>query len=261
MLDRIRAKDELTYAHSLEVARLASSTWPVFAEELEAAGITQADMVRAGALHDVGKLILPDSVLENDLGTEELRVMLREFIEDEPDEATALLRSKGKLSDKRTVRELSDDVLASIDPRDALPLEYLFRNNPTAQAEIISAGFDPHMTFMDALKKHETASAEIISGSEIDHRALVAALASAHHNYRGIDRLVYEQDGIEHEVPVTAVELLHQIDVYQSMTGQRQYQQSMTEDQARARLEEMAEKKILNADILKRWMSAQQSNS
>ncbi|MFZ6036260.1 MAG: hypothetical protein ACOYUK_03905 [Patescibacteria group bacterium] len=256
LLERIAAKDQVTHEHSLAVTELVHRVWPAFAEELQQDGISYPAMIRATALHDVGKLTLPDCILKSNLQHDDLRGLFIDFCHEQPERANELLRAKGLLSGKRTVEELSEATIAGLDHRDLIPLAFLYRANPSAQAEIISSGLDMQMTFLEALKRHEAASQEIISGTEIPDRNLVAALAGTHHNYRADSEVHYQVSNEERTLPVTAAELLHVTDIYQSMVGARRYQPSMTEADAMARLRQMAEERILRKDVVERWVSA-----
>lgn len=252
-------KDPLTLRHSLAVTKIVDRVWPAFARELEQEGITYPDMARAAALHDVGKVALPDCILKSTIHQEQFAELFRAFAREQPDRATALMRNKGLLSEQRTVKDLSDETVSRLDYRDIVPLEFCFRSQPAAMAEIIHGGLDARMTFLDALKMHETKSKDIIRQTHLPDRELVAALAGAHHNYQAAASIEYRKGNETKSLPAEATEFLHISDMVEAMTGHRAYQDSMTESRAFDRVAEMARQGLVDQDVAERWLQAYRS--
>lgn len=259
LLRQVFDKDRLTFEHSLAVTRIVDKVWPAFAKEMEQQGITYPDIARAAALHDVGKLSLPDCILKSTIQQEQFAEQFRNFAAEQPERATALMRNKGLLSEQRTVRDLPAEAVSRLDYRDIVPLEFCFRDKPAAMAEIIHSGLDARMTFLDALKRHEAKSKDIIRQTHLPDRDLVAALAGTHHNYGAVTNVRYQQGDEIKLLPVQAAEVLHISDVYQAMTGHREYQAAMTEASAAERLSEMARQGLVDRDVAERWLQAYRS--
>ncbi len=253
MLSGISEKHEITFEHSLGVATTVDKVWPSFASDLERDGVRYEDMVRSASLHDVGKIALPDCILKSTMKDEQLAEIFFDFIKQQPDRATELLRKKGRLSEKRTVEDMSTDVLAHMDHRDVLPLDFMYRNNPAAMAEIIQCGIDPKLSFMDALRFHEAKSGEIIRQSNIPNRELISALAGVHHNYDARTSVQYQQGGETKALPVTAAEVIHIADVFNAMTGRDQYRPTVSAEEALVQLNQMADQGVFNRDVARRF--------
>lgn len=256
MLREVNQKHDVTFRHSLGVGTAVDTVWPAFADELEQEGVRYADMVRAATLHDVGKVALPDCVLKNTLKHDQLADIFMHFVRERPDLATEMLRRKGRLSDKRTASDLSPEILRGMDFRDVLPLDFLYREDPAAMAEIIQSGLDPHMSFMDALRSHEAKSKVMIEGSAVPNRELVSALAGVHHNYDARAGVQYRQDGEMRTVPVAAAEVLHLSDVFKAMTDRDQYQETVGVDEELDIILQMADQGVFNREVARRWVEA-----
>ncbi|MFA6553865.1 MAG: hypothetical protein WCT27_05585 [Patescibacteria group bacterium] len=256
MLREINEKHNVTFEHSLGVATTVDAVWPVFADDLEREGVRYEDMIRSASLHDVGKVALPGCVLKSTLKDEQLTSIFMDFIRQQPDRATDLLRKKGRLSDKRTASDLSQDALTHMDHRDVLPLDFMYRDNPPAMAEIIQSGLDPQMSFMDALRFHEAKSGELIKQSNIPNHELVSVLAGVHHNYDARSEVNYQQDGQSKSLSVVAAEVLHLADVLKAMTTRDQYKPTVKADEALEQLAHMAEQGVFNRDVTQRFVQA-----
>ncbi|MFH1207016.1 MAG: hypothetical protein V1668_00210 [Patescibacteria group bacterium] len=261
MLRRIFDKDPFTFKHSVAVTEIINKVWGEFSGELEREGINYKNMVDAAALHDVGKLALPDCILKSSIQKDQFADLFMDFVREQPDRATDILRSKGILSGKRTAQDVTEKNLRRLDHRDVVPLEFCFRDQPAAMAEIIHSGLDAQGSFLDAIKIHEGKSREIISQSQLPHRELVAALAGSHHNYDAKAEVRYSNGNEAVKLPVNASEVLHISDVFQAMTGHRKYQDAMTESAAIDRIAEMARQGVLSNDIAERWVAAYKRSS
>ncbi|MFA5052258.1 MAG: hypothetical protein WC544_04365 [Patescibacteria group bacterium] len=255
MLRQVNEKDPITFEHSLAVARIVDTEWPAFSNDLKREGISYKDMARAAALHDVGKVALPDCILKSTLEDQQLADIFFQFVREQPDLATEIMRQKGRLSEKRTIDDVSRDALERMDHRDVLPLNFLYRNDPGAMAEIVQCGLDPHQTFMDALRTHEHKSRDFISRSSLSDREVVAALAGSHHNYNADAEVKYPRGSEMLTLSVTASELLHLSDVFQAMTGHRLYQKPLTESQALEEILQMADQGLFHKEVANRWVA------
>lgn len=245
LLRSLFEKDKATFEHSLDVARIVDRQWPEFSAELEKEGVTYADMARASTLHDIGKLDLPDCILKGSMDDHRFAQLLDQFIAEQPDAATELLQRKGLIGDGRTAGELSAEERAHLDHRDAVPLEFCFRGQPAAMAEIIHSGLDPQMTFMDALRTHEGKSEAYIGRLAAPGHEVAAGIAGSHHNYRQAEQLQYPYGS----------RLLEVSDAFEAMTHKRNYQEPMDETAAFERITALAKQGVFRPDIAERWIA------
>ena len=250
-LQALWKKDETTLRHSLGVTAMIDQAWPAFAAQLEAEGITYPDLIRAAALHDVGKLDMPDCILKSALHREQLGEVCRAFASEQPEQATALLQQKGVLTPEQTVADISEAMWAKLDYRDAVSLGYLFRNNPAARAEIIQSGLDPQLSFYDALKMHEGKSAAYLTQAQLPNREIVASLAGSHHNYRDKADLAHPRGSA----------LLKFLDTLQTMTHGRQFQEALSENEAQERITGLVRKGILDEAVVNQWRASRQGST
>jgi len=256
MMRQIFDKDPLTFKHSAAVTEIIDKVWPEFSEEFERRGIKYRNMIDSGILHDVGKLALPDCILQGTFTRQQFADMFKGFSGEQPDRATSLLRNKGLLSEKRTVDDLSDETLQRLDYRDLVPLDFCFRDDPAAMAEIIQYRLDPHMTFFDALKIHESKSREIIGELHVPNKERVAAAAGSHHNYGARVKMDSSHSDLNNEALIDWTEVLRLSDMLDAMVGDRRYQKSLSVPEALEQINEFTRQGLFKKDIAERWVRA-----
>ncbi len=256
LLQRLHEKDKPTLEHSVAVAHYVDRTLPEFLDDLQREGVGPHQLEHAALLHDLGKLALPDCILKSSLDHRQFSRHFMDFLQEQPDRATALMRSKGLLSGRRQASDLPEEQLLALDHRDLVPLQFLYRGNPAAIAEVISARLNPEGTFLDALKTHERKSQEFVEQTHLPDREVVAALVGSHHNYDARSEVRYPHGSEVLKLSVTASELLHLSDVLQAMVGERKYQRPLTEPEALERISEQAAQGVFDQRIAERWLRA-----
>jgi len=256
-LTMLGQKDETTLAHSLGVSIIAHEQLSEFKEDLDKEGISPEIFIRAAALHDVGKLSLPDCVLKGTMTWKDFEDKFFALRKTDPDFINQRLRQAGKISDELRVEDLSDEEIRGmgLNYRDFISLQQCYADDLASLQGIRAYGLNPEtMSFMDALRIHEKKSSEIIKQTDIPDKEQIAELAGSHHHYAKETGEQFSRAKEVLRVSVLASELLHLADIYHAIKQPRSYKQSHSEVEALHIIMNEAKKGIFQLDIAKRWI-------
>ncbi len=212
--------DPKQFVHTIEVVKITSDHLPDFKADLETEGVTSADVLKAGLLHDIGKLAVPAAILKGKTSTELLR---QKYLEMHPGE---------------------QGMEHEPDYRKLVPLVKIFENDPEILEQITQNGLDPGISLMDALRIHEQKSADLIlSMRNLPRREIISQLAGAHHGYNlSRQRTVAE-------------EIVHLSDVQHAIMQRRPYQKPHSEIEALFIIMADTKKGIFREAIAKKWIA------
>jgi len=254
MLDQ---KDETTLAHSLGVSKIAHKQLSEFKEDLDKEGISPETFIRAAALHDIGKISLPDCVLKGTITWKAFESKFFTLKNSGPAFIDQRLLERGLLSPGASINGMPDEQIRDmrLDYRDFVTLEQCFAGDEASLDEIRRYNINPASTsFMDALRVHEAKSREIIKNTDIKDAALVAELAGSHHHYAKEAGEQFSRAKEVLRVSVSASELLHLSDVYHAIRQPRSYKKRYSEIEALHIIMNEAKQGIFRLDIAERWM-------
>lgn len=219
--------DEDLAAHSLETYRIAKEkverelAFEVILVDLFAKeGVTSEQFFRACLLHDIGKIEIPNFILNNSINNNEMDFYLRGLVLEKKDQEIIdrLEIRTGEKVDVDNEVELKEFLrkyrLRSVH---FVPIKFIL--SETEQEIMEARGFDLNSSLMDIIKTHEGYSEIILKAEDLP---VESALAGSHHNYHGggspypltIDAL---------HLSVDMVELIRIADMTEALTASRTY--------------------------------------
>lgn len=258
LLALIDKKDQATFSHSLAVAETASMQLEEFGGDLDRQGMPREAFLRAALLHDVGKLSLPDCILKGSMTWRDFEEKFFELKNTDFDFINHRLLERGLIPPGSSVGNMSDNEIRAmkVNYRDYVTLDQCYSDDKDSLEEIRKYNIDPSaISFMDALRLHETASSQLILQMEnIPDGYLVAELAGSHHNYSREKDEQYHPAKEVLRVTVLASELLHLADVYQAIRQSRPYKQKHSHIEAMYIIMQEAQEGRFDVGIVKRWL-------
>lgn len=256
-LAHLQEKDPITFDHSLGVAVEAQNQLEEFEEDFKREGLSRESFLRASALHDIGKLALPDVVLKGKKGFGDFERMFFANINSAPSFIEEKLGSLGKLESDQSISDIDIKTIESwnLNYRDFVSLSQTFQKEPEALVQCQAYGFDVDtMSFMDALRIHEERTKDIIRRMDIPDKDVVIEIAGSHHNYSKMEGEDFSQAKEVLRMTELAGELLHLNDVYHAITQARPYHKKRTEVEALYFILEEIHKGEFREDVGRRWM-------
>lgn len=219
--------DEELVLHSLETYRIAKEKSErvldfniklidLFASE----GVTPEQFLRACLLHDIGKIEIPNFIINNAIHNQEMELLLRNLVLDEKDAPTLLKLNErtGESLDINNASELSE-ILNKYNLRSVhfVPVKSIL--NEEEKEILLSHGFDLNLSLMDIIRTHEEHSQAILKKEGL---IVESELAGSHHNYHGkgspypltLDAL---------NISVDMAELIRIADMTEALTASRSY--------------------------------------
>ncbi|MFH0805201.1 MAG: HD domain-containing protein [Patescibacteria group bacterium] len=252
-LTLLEAKDHVWLEHSIGVLQLGAEVFSEFEGDLE---VPRDTFLLACALHDVGKLGVPDSVLRVELTSHDFQLrffLLRQRGGAGASYITRRLQERGLLEPSRGVGDCSVEELQAmhLDYRDYVSLREFYGTNQAGTEEAERYGFDPDtVSFMDVIRRHERLSGELLRYLSRPDREQVALLAGNHHGYS-------RQPGEQQSVAAT---VLHLADLYHAITQRRPDDDEHTPIQALSAIVEQAQAGTVDAGIARHWVGSVLAN-
>ncbi len=219
--------DEELALHSLETYFIAkekvekSLAFDVILVDLFAQeGVTREQFFRACFLHDIGKVEIPNFVINNSINNEEMDLYLRELVVSDKDNFV-LSKLEKHTGENITIDEISDleELLQKYNLRSVhfVPVKHILS---AAEKKILTdRGFDLDSSLMDIIKTHEVFSERILAEFNLP---IESALAGSHHNYHGKGS-PYELTIDTLQISVDMAELIRIADMTEALTASRSY--------------------------------------
>lgn len=219
--------DEELALHSLETYTIAKEKTEkelafgvvltnLFAKE----GVTPEQFFRACLLHDVGKVEIPNFVINNSINHEEMNLYLRELVIINKDDFV-LSKLEEHTGEDITIDEISDleELLNKYNLRSVhfVPVKHILSDEE--QQLLHKRGFSLDLSLMDIIKMHESFSEKILA--ELNF-TIESSLAGAHHNYHG-NGSPYELTVDALQISVDMAELIRIADMTEALTASRSY--------------------------------------
>lgn len=227
MLTILELYDKNLAFHSLETYDLAKDKSErqldfgivlidVFATE----NVTPEQFFRACLLHDVGKVYVPNFILNNEVDINEMSNLMLDLVKEQDKETIDNInRLTGESKDSYDLETL-DTLLKKhhLRPAHIVPVKHLLNEEQLAITEN-TYHLSPDLSLMDIIKMHENHSGEILEQAGYD---IESDLAGSHHNYHG--RGSSHQRTLEAlQLSVDTVELLRMADITHALGDSRPY--------------------------------------
>lgn len=190
ILTAIELCDQKTFEHSVGTFLVArkkiEDRLPELKNEIVHEGISLDNLYRACLFHDIGKITIPEFIVNNETTFEQWIFYFIELSEEEQDQI--LLNDKLSIEDVPIIPDsIRHDLGAMTDffkenklrPTKLFPISSCLKES---EIELLSQyGFDPDSTLSEIMQIHEKKSEEILSKLNYIVEAL---LAGNHHNYK-----------------------------------------------------------------------------
>jgi HD-GYP domain-containing protein (c-di-GMP phosphodiesterase class II) len=183
-------------------------------------GVQPEQFLRACLLHDVGKIEIPNFILNNPINNTEMDMHLRDLVINEHDFATLskITETTGETKEITDDTEL-DGIMHKYNLRSVhfVPARYLLTK---LELEILDArGIDTELSLLEIIKTHEKHSQDIL---EKEGLLVESELAGSHHNYHGKgSKYGMTVDALH--ISVDIVELIRIADMTEALTASRSY--------------------------------------
>lgn len=188
----------------------------LFAQE----GVTPEQFFRACFLHDIGKVEIPNFVINNSVNNEEMNLYLRELVIAEKDDFV-LSKLEKQTGENIAIDEISDleEVLHKYNLRSVhfVPVKHILSVEEKKILE--ERGFNLDSSLMDIIKTHEAFSERILAEFNLP---VESNLAGSHHNYHGKGS-PYELTVDTLKISVDMAELIRIADMTEALTASRSY--------------------------------------
>lgn len=191
---------------------------------IEQEGVQSEEFFRACLFHDIGKVSLPEFIINNKTSNQEMSEILQQIIIEKPDvEVLEKMREKtGEDFSPRSREDLEfflrDNRLRAVH---LVPVRYFL--SPEEQEVLESRGFDNNSSLLEIIENHERFSKEILANKNLE---IESELAGSHHNYEGRD-VTFPISVETLNLSVDMAELLRLADITEALTAVRSYKESL----------------------------------
>ena len=258
ILTAIELFNEKTFRHSIgtyAVARKKIEERLVeLGQEIIHEGVELKQFYRSCLFHDIGKLAIPEFILNNTTTDDEWVYYFTEFSEDEQDQI--LVENKIIVPDAiRNDLEKLTDFFADNRIRAVkfIPIKAILNKDQIEALE--KQGFSPEDSLGEIMRIHEKKSEEILLKLGYVVESL---LAGNHHNYNHKDRKLGEKPvslSTMHISGEISANILHLADIQQALNGDRSYHHKQPMLRIMAFLVDDAENEIIDPTIAARWIN------
>ena len=239
----VRSKIETIYIGSETVAQV-----------IEKERVSLDEFYRACLLHDIGKLHIPEDILDNTLTKDDWVDYIYKELHDNPSDVVLErlgLSGDEKMDDVNIAAILEENNLS---PRSILPIRSVLAAEQIENLE--ERGVSANLTFKEVCDSHEISSQETLESEGLHTEALIAG---QHHNYQHRP-YVFPVSSKTVGVGADLSELLHLADVEQSLTSKRSYKSSFSHLDVLHLLIENIERESVDKGMAALWMKADISN-
>ncbi len=182
--------------------------------------VTPEQFFRACLLHDIGKVEIPNFILNNPIHNKEMEMLLRDLVVDKEDSQVInkLSEVSGTFLNIHDEEEL-ENFLSEHNLRSVhfVPVKYIL--TPEEQAILEKQNFDLNSSLMDIIKIHEQKSQNILEEAGLITESM---LAGSHHNYHGKGS-PYPFSVEALSLSVDMAELIRIADMTEALTASRSY--------------------------------------
>ena len=231
-------------------------------EKIYIGGETVADVIekervpldkfyRACLFHDIGKLHIPVSILDNTFTKDEWIDHIYNEVNNNPDEKTCerLGLLVGEDMNNVDIAEILEE--KDLCYRSVLPINTVLTEEQIESLE--GRGISADLTFKEVCNSHEISSQEILEGEGLHTEALIAG---QHHNYQH-KPYIFPVSSKTVGVGADLSDLLHLADVEQALESGRSYKSSFTRLDVLDLLIKNIEKESIDKGMTALWVRSE----
>ncbi|MEK7555719.1 MAG: HD domain-containing protein [Patescibacteria group bacterium] len=263
MLTALELFDKGTFEHSVETYHIARNKIEkvldgqvIIAKLIEQEGVLLEQFYRACLFHDIGKIEIPNFLINNKLTDGDwMDILCRMVCEEHNEELSRAVIKKtglslGALSDEQHLRAVFAEKLLRavklVPVKEALTGEEI--------EELKARGFSPDMSLSKILEAHEEASERILREAQFD---IEGKLVGQHHNYKGkkIDEMEVPVATSSLCISVSLADVMHLADVQQALQQHRSYKTKQSKICMLATLAHQAELGYVSEYIAYLWIN------
>ncbi len=262
MLTVMELFDKITFEHCVETYRLAKEKIEkpledgvVLTDIMQKHGVKKEAFLRACLLHDVGKVNIPEFILNNELAENQWTEELCSIIFDENDKRLKQVILSNTNIPKSAFEGKKSFLEAFLKSReraiDFVPVGAVLSSRE--REELKEKGFSENMTLKQIVCYHEVFSEQILKEYGF---GIEAELAGRHHNYRQKNALKLEASISNSSVNINfnLSDIIRLVDVQQALEQKRPYKNSYPKPKVLAELIWQAEKGFTNKYITYLWV-------
>ncbi|MCR4330734.1 MAG: HD domain-containing protein [Patescibacteria group bacterium] len=268
MLTTLELFDKSTFEHSVDTYHIARNKIEkvlddqvIIAKLIEQEGVTLEQFYRACLFHDIGKVEIPNFLINNRLTDRDWVDILCRMVCDEHNEelSRAVMKktglSSGALSDEAHLRAvLAEKHIRAVK---LVPIKEALTGEEIAELE--ARGFSSDMSLGKILEAHEEASERILREAQFD---IEGKLVGQHHNYKGkkIDEMEIPIATSSLCISASLADVMHLADVQQALEQIRSYKTKQSKIQVLATLAHQAQLGYVSEYITYLWVSDEMKN-
>jgi len=204
----VQVKLEKTLAFSINLNSLLSET-----------EVSKTQLLRAALFHDLGKIVIPKTILYNQTTNEELSQILSNLLFQQKDLETLInFQEKTKLKNLPAPEQFLS-TLNSLGLRAVHIVPTKFLLNKTERKDVSLKNLNLNLPLLDLIKIHEEASKEILTANNFYTEG---KLAGTHHDYKKTGSS-FTLDLPEFSLSFDLVEIIRLADDISALTSFRSY--------------------------------------
>lgn len=268
MLTTLELFDKSTFEHSVDTYHIARNKIEkvldgqvIIAKLIEQEGVTLEQFYRACLFHDIGKVEIPNFLINNRLTDRDwVDILCRMVCEEHNEELSRAVMKKtglssGALSDEEHLRAVLAEkhirAVKLVPVKEALTGEEI--------EELKARGFSPDMSLGKILEAHEEASERILLEAQLD---IEGKLVGQHHNYKGkkIEEMEIPIATSSLCISASLADVMHLADVQQALEQIRSYKTKQSKIQVLATLAHQAQLGYVSEYITYLWVSDEMKN-
>jgi len=265
MLAILKVYDQSTFEHCLATYRIAKEKvekplvnekgdFIVLSEKMKQEGVSLDQFYRTCLLHDIGKVEIPRTILNNSIDEENWNSILDQMIA--RGDTDTIIKKMNKLTGRKNSPEeirvsMKNNNIRAIS---LVPLSEIL--SPEELEDLESKGFSGDDSLGDVMKRHELSSRRILEGTGF---VTEGELAGQHHNY--------QKEEIKRKITVDNLRLsaemsdiLRLADVEQALESKRPYREELPKMTVLTILIQQSESGMIGRDITKLWIRDELSN-
>lgn len=267
ILTAIELFDKKTFIHSIGTYNVArkkiEERLTELGTEITHEGVELKQFYRGCLFHDIGKLAIPEFIINNTTTDAEWVYYFMEILPDDKNETDLFSKQDEILVENKII--IPDNIRHDLEKMTAffsknriravkfVPIKAILTEQQTAT--LIKLGINPDDSLGKIMRTHEEKSEQILRS--LGH-VVEGLLAGNHHNYKHADKKMGEKPASLSAMHISteiASNIIHLADIQQALSGDRSYHHKNPILRILAFLVDDAENGIIDPSIAARWIA------